>query len=76
MLLVSLRSLLLCLVLSSTIFAKNNTVSGHPLKTIDRAISAEDNTGYRVTDIHWEDLDEFGDRIGKGVYVYNIFVQT
>lgn len=52
------------------------TVSGRLIKTIDRAIGAEDNTGYRVADIHWDGLDEFGDRIGKGVYIYKIFVQA
>ena len=52
------------------------TVSGRLIKTIDRTIGAEDNTGYRVADIHWDGLDEFGDRIGKGVYIYKIFVQA
>lgn len=52
------------------------TVSGRLIKTIDRAIGAEDNTGYRVADIHWDGLDEFGDRIGKGVYIYKIFVKA
>jgi hypothetical protein len=52
------------------------TVSGRLIKTIDRSIGAEDNTGYRVADIHWDGLDEFGDRIGRGVYIYKIFVQA
>ncbi len=52
------------------------TVSGRLIKTIDRTIGAEDNTGYRVNDLHWDGLDEFGDRIGRGVYIYKIFVQA
>ena len=52
------------------------TVSGRLIKTIDRAIGAEDNTGYRVTDIHWDGLDDFGNAIGRGVYVYKILVQA
>jgi hypothetical protein len=52
------------------------TVSGKLVKTIDRTIGAEDNAGYRVDDLHWDGLDEFGDRIGRGVYIYKIFVQA
>ncbi len=52
------------------------TVSGRLIKTIDRTIGAEDNTGYRVDDLAWDGLDEFGDRIGRGVYIYKIFVQA
>ncbi|WMX15421.1 type IX secretion system sortase PorU [Aureispira sp. CCB-E] len=52
------------------------TVSGKLIKTIDRDISAEGNNGYRVDDIHWDGLDDYGDRIGKGVYIYKILVQA
>jgi hypothetical protein len=52
------------------------TVSGKLVKTIDRTIGAEDNAGDRVDDLHWDGLDEFGDRIGRGVYIYKIFVQA
>jgi len=52
------------------------TVSGKLVKTINHDISAEANTGYRVDDISWDGLDDYGDRIGKGVYVYKIFVQA
>ena len=32
--------------------------------------------GYRVDDISWDGLDEFGDSIGKGVYVYKLTVKA
>jgi len=52
------------------------TVSGKLVKTISHDISAEGNNGYRVDDIHWDGLDDFGDRIGKGVYIYKVLVQA
>ncbi len=52
------------------------TVSGKLVKTINHDISAEANTGYRVSNINWDGLDDYGDRIGKGVYLYKIFVQA
>ncbi|BDS14866.1 type IX secretion system sortase PorU [Aureispira anguillae] len=52
------------------------TVSGRLIKTIDHDVNAEANNGYRVDNIHWDGLDDYGDRIGKGVYIYKIFVQT
>lgn len=52
------------------------TVSGKLVKTISHDISAEGNNGYRVDDIHWDGLDDYGDRIGKGVYIYKILVQA
>ncbi|MCH2023204.1 MAG: type IX secretion system sortase PorU [Saprospiraceae bacterium] len=51
------------------------TVSGKLIKTINRDIAAESNNGYRISDIHWDGLDDYGDKIGRGVYVYKIFVQ-
>jgi hypothetical protein len=52
------------------------TVSGKLVKTIDHAVNAELNTGYRVSDINWDGRDDYGDRIGRGVYIYKIFVQA
>lgn len=52
------------------------TVSGRLVKTINHNINAEANNGYRVTDIHWDGLDDYGDRLGKGVYIYKVFVQA
>lgn len=52
------------------------TVSGKLVKTIDHEVNAELNTGYRVSDINWDGRDDYGDRIGRGVYIYKIFVQA
>lgn len=47
------------------------TVSGKLVKTID-GIHASD--GFRVGPIDWNGRDDFGDAIGKGVYVYKVKV--
>jgi flagellar hook assembly protein FlgD len=49
------------------------TVSGKLIKTIDRDITCE---GYRVDDLDWDGRDDFGDRIGRGVYVYRLKVRS
>jgi len=45
------------------------TVSGKVIKTITKNINTE---GYRVDDITWDGLDDYGDKIGKGVYIYRV----
>ncbi|MCP4441529.1 MAG: type IX secretion system sortase PorU [Aureispira sp.] len=52
------------------------TVSGRLVKTINRDLSAEENLGYRITDITWDGSDEFGERIGRGVYIYKVHIQA
>ncbi len=49
------------------------TVSGKLLKTIERNTISE---GYRVDDISWDGLDDYGDPIGRGVYVYKVKVKS
>ncbi|MGB0882476.1 MAG: type IX secretion system sortase PorU, partial [Vicingaceae bacterium] len=49
------------------------TVSGKLVKTIEQHIL---NEGYRSTSITWDGLDQYGDRIGRGVYVYRLKVRT
>jgi hypothetical protein len=49
------------------------TVSGRLLKTINQTLVPE---GFRVTDIEWDGLDDFGDRIARGVYVYKVTVRA
>jgi len=49
------------------------TVSGKLVKTLEKHIL---NEGYRSTSITWDGLDQFGDRIGRGVYVYRLKVRT
>lgn len=49
------------------------TVSGNLVKTISKIIV---NDGFRSEGISWDGLDDFGDKIGKGVYVYRLNVKT
>jgi flagellar hook assembly protein FlgD len=49
------------------------TVSGKLVKTIQQQVQTE---GYRIDNIHWDGLDDYGDKIGKGVYVYKLNVAT
>lgn len=49
------------------------TVTGKVVKTINQTVV---NTGNRSRDIIWDGRDDFGDPIGKGVYVYKISVKS
>ncbi len=49
------------------------SVSGKLVKTIDRTML---NEGFRSDAIAWDGLDDFGDRIGRGVYVYKVEVSN
>jgi Peptidase family C25 len=49
------------------------TIAGNLVKTIEQDKVTE---GFRVDDIYWNGLDEYGDKIGKGVYVYRLTVKT
>ncbi|WP_282628468.1 type IX secretion system sortase PorU [Empedobacter sedimenti] len=54
------------------------TVSGKLVKTIRKTVSAEPfREGYRTGKyaIEWDGLDDFGDKIGKGVYLYKVNVK-
>jgi hypothetical protein len=48
------------------------TVSGKLIKTINRSVTCE---GYRVDDLDWDGRDDFGDPIGRGVYVYRLKIR-
>ncbi|MCS6990327.1 MAG: type IX secretion system sortase PorU [Chitinophagales bacterium] len=52
------------------------TVSGRLVKTLRTTVVPASSGGYRVSGIKWDGRDEFGDRIGRGVYVYRLSVQT
>ncbi|MCB9032779.1 MAG: type IX secretion system sortase PorU [Chitinophagales bacterium] len=45
------------------------SASGKLIKTIQQDINT---AGYRVADINWDGRDNFGDKIGKGVYIYKL----
>ena len=49
------------------------TVSGKLVKTIRRQIYTD---GFRVGPLPWNGLDDFGDKIGKGVYIYKLKVES
>lgn len=49
------------------------TISGKLVKTLEKHIL---NEGYRSTSITWDGLDQYGDRIGRGVYIYHLKVRT
>ncbi len=49
------------------------TISGKLVKSIDKIIV---NDGFVSKDIRWDGRDDFGDRIGKGVYMYKLQVRS
>lgn len=49
------------------------TVSGKIVKTINTKVYSD---GYRSNPISWDGLDDFGDRIGRGVYIYKLSVRS
>ncbi|NOZ45339.1 MAG: type IX secretion system sortase PorU [Chlorobi bacterium] len=49
------------------------TVSGKLVKTFNKTINT---TGFRNEPIYWNGLDEYGDKIGRGVYIYRLKVRT
>ena len=49
------------------------TVSGKLIKTINQTTTCE---GFRSDNIAWDGRDDFGDKIGRGVYVYRLKVNT
>jgi flagellar hook assembly protein FlgD len=49
------------------------TVGGKLVKTINQQVK---QAGYRSEGIAWDGTDDYGDRIGKGVYVYKIEVMN
>jgi hypothetical protein len=49
------------------------TVSGRVVKTINRQVAC---SGYRSEPFPWDGRDDFGDKLGRGVYVYRLSVST
>lgn len=47
------------------------TISGKVVKTINKRVTTN---GYRIDNINWNGTDDFGENIGKGVYVYKVKV--
>ena len=55
------------------LYADGTTVSGKLVKTIDRYSLCN---GYRSDPIDWDGKDEYGDDIGRGVYIYRLKVRA
>ena len=49
------------------------TVSGKLIKTLTQSVQSD---GLLSRDISWNGLDDFGNKIGKGVYVYKLHVRS
>ncbi|MBO9634722.1 MAG: type IX secretion system sortase PorU [Chitinophagaceae bacterium] len=49
------------------------TVSGKLVKTLKRTIFS---TGNRSSEVNWDGRDEYGSKIGRGVYIYSLQVRT
>jgi flagellar hook assembly protein FlgD len=49
------------------------TITGRLIKTISRTINTEGN---RSSDTIWDGTDDFGDRVGRGVYLYRLSVRS
>lgn len=49
------------------------TVSGKVVKTINQTVNTE---GFRVTPIPWDGLDDYGDKLAIGTYIYKIKVKA
>ncbi|CVK16428.1 Peptidase family C25 [Apibacter mensalis] len=54
------------------------TISGKLVKTINKTVTSQPfNEGYRTDKygIEWDGLDDYGDKIGKGVYIYRMKIK-
>jgi flagellar hook assembly protein FlgD len=49
------------------------TITGKLVKTLRKTILSPGN---RSSDVEWNGRDEYGDKIGRGVYFYRLRVQT
>jgi hypothetical protein len=49
------------------------TVSGKLIKSLSQTINT---SGNRSSDIRWDGLDDWGQKIGRGVYLYRLLVRT
>ncbi|MCS3796685.1 type IX secretion system sortase PorU [Niastella sp. OAS944] len=49
------------------------TITGKLVKTIKKTIFSPGN---RSSDVEWDARDDYGDKIGRGVYIYRLRVQT
>ena len=50
------------------------TITGKIVKTIDATVNSLGNT--KTSPIEWDGLDDYGDKIGRGVYLYQLEVKS
>lgn len=48
------------------------TISGKVVKTIRTMVNTP---GTRVNNINWDGKDEYGEKLGKGVYLYKLSIK-
>lgn len=49
------------------------TISGKLIKTINQDVQ---NQGFRIDGVDWDGKDDFGDKIGRGVYIYKVKIRS
>jgi hypothetical protein len=49
------------------------TIAGRLVKTLDRSLNCD---GFRSEPMAWDGLDDQGDKLGRGVYVYRLAITT
>ncbi len=49
------------------------TLTGKTIKLVQKTINT---TGNRSNDLEWDGRDEYGDKVGRGVYIYKLSVTT
>ena len=49
------------------------TVSGKLIKTLHQTINT---TGFRSNEVEWDGRDDYGQKVGRGVYIYRLAVQA
>lgn len=49
------------------------SASGKLVKTINESVTS---VGFRSQEVNWNGLDDYGDKIGKGVYIYKLKVKA
>lgn len=49
------------------------TITGRIVKTLQETVH---NEGYRTSGIAWDGRDDFGDKLGRGVYIYKVTVKN
>jgi flagellar hook assembly protein FlgD len=49
------------------------TVSGKQIKTLSKTINT---TGNRSIELMWDGRDEWGEKVGRGIYIYRLSIKA